>query len=239
MTAIQFEPIAHIHTCYPERFGTPRQPGLVKDSWGEVRLRPELNLETALDGIEAFSHLWLLFVFDRNANKTIKNKVHPPRLAGEKVGVFATRSPHRPNPIGLSVVKLEKRIPGGLLVSGIDLVDQTPILDIKPYLPSVEAISSASGGWTDHLDQQILTVEFSDEAEKQIAAAQRETRSHFRQLIHDTLSLDPRPTFYKGSTEHPNPYTDVYGFFLEGYNVVYQMQGQTARVLRIEPRQTT
>ena len=97
--SFSFEPIAYIDTCYKERFGTPRQPGLVPSAWGAVRLRPDMNLSDALDGLEGFSHIWLIFVFHQNTNKGIKTKVHPPRLAGEKIGLYATphASPTKPN----------------------------------------------------------------------------------------------------------------------------------------------
>jgi tRNA-Thr(GGU) m(6)t(6)A37 methyltransferase TsaA len=146
---VNFEPIGYIESCFKERFGTPRQPSLVPSAQATLKLRPELNLSAGLKGLEGFSHVWLVFVFHQNTNKSVKTTVHPPRLQGESIGVFATRSPHRPNPIGLSVVKLEKITKDELVLSGIDLIDGTPILDIKPYLPEIDAVKNASGGWTD------------------------------------------------------------------------------------------
>lgn len=231
----EFEPIAFIETCYPEKFGTPRQPGLVPESWGIIRLRNEMNLSDGLVGLDGFTHLWVIFVFHQNTNKGVKTKVHPPRMAGEKVGVFATRSPHRPNNIGLSVVKIEKVEGSAIFVSGVDFVDGTPVLDIKPYLPSADRIDSARGGWADSKDARSVHVDFSEEALKQISERQK-TRagSDLKTLIARNLELDPRPTFYKGTPEHENPYMDTYGFALEDMNVVYKMEGSRALVIRLE-----
>lgn len=218
-----------------------------------IRLRPELNLSEALEGLGGFTHLWVVFVFHQNTNKGFKAKVHPPRLAGEKAGVFATRSPHRPNPIGLSVVKIEKIEGTNVFVSGIDLVDGTPVLDLKPYIPSADRVAEARGSWTDTRQERFLSVTFAPEALTQIqaldaAAANRLDQANrpniqspppvtrdLQALIRQTLELDPRPGFYKGTPGNENPYTDVYGFALEEFNVVYRVQGEFAIVLRLEP----
>ncbi len=231
-----FEPIGFIETCFKERFGTPRQPGLVPSSWGILRLRPELNLSDALQGLEGFSHIWLIFVFHQNTNKGLKTKVHPPRMEGEKIGLFATRTPHRPNPIGLSVVKLE-RIEGNTLhLSGVDLVDGSPILDIKPYLPSADSLPHAQVGWTSSRPERTVEVLMTEEATADLRgllpAGIDATR--FKEAVREILELDPRPTFYKGTLEKPNPYTDVYGFRLDDFNVVYRMEGVRATVLHIQ-----
>jgi tRNA-Thr(GGU) m(6)t(6)A37 methyltransferase TsaA len=235
MTEFSFEPIGYINTCFKERFGTPRQPGLVPSSWGILRLRPELNLSEALQGLEGFSHLWLIFVFHQNTNKGIKAKVHPPRLGGEKTGLFSTRTPHRPNPIGLSVVKLERIDGGTVYLSGVDLVDGTPILDIKPYLPSADCLPIATGGWTQTAPERTIRVEFTDDALKDISRFLGERADQARSSIAEILELDPRPVFYKGTVERPNPYTDVYGFRFDDYNVVYRMTGDLASVQSLQP----
>lgn len=153
-----FEPIGVAHTCFKEKFGIPRQPGLVASARAVIKLRNEASLRGALSGLEGFSHLWLVFVFHENglaAGRTWKPSIRPPRLGGaRKVGVLASRSPHRPNPIGLSVVRLDKVIAaakGGpeLHVSGVDLLDGTPILDVKPYLPYADSVPAARAGWAD------------------------------------------------------------------------------------------
>lgn len=230
MPELNFEPIGYIETCFKERFGTPRQPSLVPSSWGILRLRPELNLNKALEGLEGFSHIWLIFLFHQNTNKGIKAKVHPPRLDGESIGLFATRTPHRPNPIGLSAVKLERIENGVLYVSGVDLLDGTPILDIKPYLPSSDQISHATGGWTDTKPERTLNVIFTPEAIEDLKKAFPDRFEQARSAIEEILTLDPRPIFYRGDKENPNPYTDVYGFYFDDFNVIYRMNGDTATV---------
>jgi tRNA-Thr(GGU) m(6)t(6)A37 methyltransferase TsaA len=230
---MQFEPIGFLESCYKERFGTPRQSSLVPSSWAILRLRPELNLAGALTGLEGFSHIWLIFVFHQNTNKGVKTMVHPPRLEGQKMGVFATRSPHRFNPIGLSAVKLEKIEKGALYLSGIDVVDGTPVLDIKPYLPTADILPNASQGWTQQKPVRTLQVEFTETAIAQIKARSG-APERLEQLIRETLELDPRPHFYKGTVEAPNPYMERYGFCVEDFNVVYKVNGTVALVEEIQ-----
>ena len=233
----EFEPIGHLASCYPARFGAPRQPGLVPEAWGILRLRPELNLDDALQGLDGFTHLWLVFVFHKNESRRPLAKVQPPRLGGQKVGVFATRSPHRPNPIGLSVAKIERIERNTIYLSGIDMLDGTPVLDIKPYLPFADAIPEARSEWASAAPSgSALDVEISPEADEQISAHRPgPARERFRKLIEQTIALDPRATFLKGTSDNPNPYTDRYGFFLEDLNVVFRVDGMRAAVIRVEP----
>lgn len=237
MSTFSFEPLGYIETCFKERFGTPRQPGLVPSAWGRLKLRTELNLSEALEGLEGFSHVWLVFVFHQNMNKTVKAKIHPPRLEGEKTGVFATRTPHRPNPIGLSAVKLERVEPGVLYLSGVDLLDGTPILDIKPYLPSSDSITVATAGWTGEKPERTIEVEFLAEADVDLERLFKERAAQARRAIEELLQLDPRPVFYRGTSERPNPYTDVYGFRFDDVNVVYKMAGLKASIQSLQPWQ--
>lgn len=232
---ILFEPIGFIETCFKERFGTPRQPQLAPSSWGVVSLRPELNLDEALDGLAGFSHVWLIFLFHQNANKGVNAKVHPPRMEGEKIGLFATRTPHRPNPIGLSVAKIESVEKGRLHLSGVDLIDGTPILDIKPYVPSADCLPNAHAGWTGSKPERTLQVIITEQAASDIQKHFRERAERAHSTIRELLELDPRPVFYRGTKENPNPYTDVYGFRFDDFNVVYRMQEAIATVLSIEP----
>lgn len=235
MSSFELEPIGTIETCFKERFGTPRQPSLVPSSWGVLRLKPELNLADALQGLEGFSHIWLIFVFHQNTNKGIKTKVHPPRMGGEKIGLFATRTPHRPNPIGLSAVKLDRIQGDALYLSGVDLLDGTPILDIKPYLPSADSLPHAQAGWTSPHPERVLLVRFSPEAVQDLERLAGNDLCHrYQDTIRQTLELDPRPTFYKGTVEAPNPYTNVYGFRLGDFNIVYEMRETTATVRSIQ-----
>ena len=146
-------PIGHLLTCYPEKFGVPRQPGLVPAAWGELILEPQHRRLEAVQGLEGFSHLWLITQFHLVPEEAVRHSVRPPRLGGnERLGVFATRSPFRPNRLGLSLVKLEQvRLSGAqapsLLLSGIDCVSGTPVYDIKPYLPYCESIPEAQAGF--------------------------------------------------------------------------------------------
>ena len=158
--------VAKIHTEFPDKFGIPRQSGLVPSLRGEIVFEPEFRSMDAVRGLEEFSHIWLLWEFSKAKKDNISLTVTPPRLGGKvKKGVFATRAPYRPNSIGLSSVRLEEiyldeqRGPI-LVVSGADLLDGTPIYDIKPYLSYVDSIPNAKGGFTDDIQQQLLNVEF-------------------------------------------------------------------------------
>jgi tRNA-Thr(GGU) m(6)t(6)A37 methyltransferase TsaA len=230
----EFEPIGVIETPFKERFGTPRQPSLVPSSWGILRLRDGLNLYGCLEGLEGFSHVWLVFVFHENTNKMVRGKIHPPRLEGEKIGLFATRTPHRPNPIGLSAVKIEKVEANAVYFSGVDLVNGTPILDLKPYLPSSDSIPEAATGWTGNKAERKVTVSFSERALNDLVERVGERAVRFRSAIQELLELDPRPVFYRGTPDNPNPYTDHYGFRFDDLNVVYRMVDAQAEVLEIQ-----
>ncbi len=133
--------IGHVESCYKDKFGTPRQPGLVPLAQGKIWIDSKWQPEISLQGLQGFSYVWVVFLFHQNTNSRFHAKVHPPRLGGDSVGVFATRSPHRPNPIGLSLLKLESVQSDHIVVSGLDLVEGTPVLDIKPYLVDIESVT--------------------------------------------------------------------------------------------------
>ena len=185
--------IARIHNAYDEKFGVPRQSGLAEEVISTVVFEEEFRVAEALRGIEEFSHLWLIWAFDRAERDTWSPTVRPPRLGGNKrVGVFATRSPFRPNAIGLSCVRLlgvEKTPEGNVLkVAGADLVNGTPIYDVKPYIPYADCRTDATGGFTDDVEKRTVDVEFSEEARKQLTAEeQRELKA--------VLKEDPRPAY--------------------------------------------
>ena len=213
---MNFEPIGYLESCYTDKFGTPRQPGLVEHSWARLKISRIWQPEDSLQGIEGFSHLWLVFVFHKNDNARFHAKVHPPRLGGDSMGVFATRSPHRPNPIGLSLVKLIKREPDSLLLSGIDLIEGTPILDVKPYLPDVESKPDALGGWAGQVraneirvewtEAQLLTMEnWAKSLQDRMGSQSSMSFNVLRQLIDETLTLDPRPLVYRGYEGQAEP----------------------------------
>lgn len=185
---MNIQPIAFIKNDYKEKFGIPRQSGLVSLQ-SEIIFESEFSDPNAIRGLEDFTHIWLIWEFSEAENRPFSPTVRPPRLGGNiRKGVFATRSPFRPNPLGLTVVKLEKIETGKLTVSGADLMDGTPILDIKPYLPYVDSIPDASNGWSLAAPEGQLEVNFPDELltkipeEKQIG------------LI-EILSQDPRPQY--------------------------------------------
>ena len=216
--------IGHIDTCYEEKFGIPRQPGLVKEAWGEIILEPEFRNPEALRELEGFSHLWLVFIFHQSVRAEWKPTVRPPRLGGNKrIGVFASRSPFRPNPIGLSAVKLEgldlDHLSGPLIkVSGVDLVAGTPILDIKPYIPYADSIPGALGGYVDGAPSG-LGVEWKEGVDQYLSVPEKN-------LIEATLSADPRPAY-----QHEKKGRE-YGCLISGYNIRWQVVD--AKVLVLE-----
>ena len=221
-SSFSFEPIAFVESPYKEKFGTPRQPGLVEESLGAIVLHEGINPD-ALDGLAEYSHVWAIFVFHENqavreGRRSVKTKVHPPRLEGKAIGVFATRSPHRPNAIGLSLLKIERIEGRRLLVGGLDLIDGTPVLDIKPYLPTVEAPLAAHEGWSADLASKSVDVQWSPQALADLQGSETT-----KAAIEKILELDIRPVAYRGTQAHPDPYTDVYGFRYEDWNVVFRM----------------
>jgi len=210
-------PIAYIETCYGEKFGVPRQSGLVDEAWGKLVFEPGYRDVEALRGLESFSHLWLVFIFHQTMRDDWKPTVRPPRLGGnEKVGVFASRSPFRPNPIGLSCVKLEsidishKDAPI-LHLRGVDLVTGTPILDIKPYIPYSDSLPDAHGGFA-HDAPVRMSVHWQEGIGEQL---DENTRS----LIAKTLAIDPRPAYQQ------NKKTRSYGCLINGLNTTWRVEG--------------
>ncbi len=202
MNLIQLQPIGYIESCYPDKFGVPRQPGLAPSSRAKLKISRDWQPEQALEGLEKFSHIWLIFVFHKNSNARYHAKVHPPRLQGESIGLFATRSPHRPNPVGLSLVELDSIEGDTIYVKGIDLVDGTPILDLKPYLPDVESKPQALAGWAGEAATEAerkIEVVFTSEQTDLINTWSRQIQQpQLKELIEETLRLDPRPLVYRG-----------------------------------------
>lgn len=228
----EMQPIGKIHSPYKEKFAVPRQPGLATSVTAELELIPPLNRADCVRGLEEFSHIWLIFLFHQNLGRNWHPTVRPPRLGGNtRVGVFASRSPFRPNPLGLSAVALsgiryDKTGPV-LLLRGADLVDGTPILDIKPYLPYSEALPQATGAFAAKQPQQI-DVRFTTDAEADLK--KRETEyPHLRQVICEILAQDPRPA-YRGAQDTSN-----YGVRIFDLELKWEMDGETASVLMISP----
>jgi tRNA-Thr(GGU) m(6)t(6)A37 methyltransferase TsaA len=221
------QPVAVMRSPYKEKFGIPRQPGLV-DVECRVELLPGFDLPEMLEGLEGFSHLWLTFVFHACVAQGWRPRVRPPRLGGnERVGVFASRAPFRPNHLGMSVVELLGIASGdglALRVRGADLLDGTPILDIKPYVPYVDAIPDARAGFAPEAPVRALSVVFARDALDALALD-----ADLQRLIEAVLAQDPRPAY---QADDP---LRVYGVRLAEVNVRFRISGHTAEVLAVEP----
>ena len=192
---MEIKPIAYIKNDYKEKFGIPRQSGLVKSTVSEIVFEPDYRDNNCVRGIEGYSHLWLIWQFSENAEAGWSPTVRPPRLGGNvRMGVFATRSPFRPNPIGLSCVELEKVEYGEegpvLYVKGADLMDGTPVLDIKPYVPYADSHPEAQSGFAGDVFEHRMEVEISDELLKEIPEEKREA-------LLEILAQDPRPGYQR------------------------------------------
>jgi tRNA-Thr(GGU) m(6)t(6)A37 methyltransferase TsaA len=230
-----FDPLGYITSCFKEKFGIPRQPGLIPEARGILEIDPPYNRPEAFRELANYSHIWLSFVFHANGRTGWKPTVRPPRLGGnQRVGVFASRSPFRPNPIGLSVVRLERlelesnRVT--LHLSGIDLLEGTPVLDIKPYLPYADALPDAIAGYAPEAPQSEAGIEihFSDQAEQVLDGLPEQQRQALRQLVQQLLALDPRPGYRRGEDERRR-----YGTRLLEFDLQWQISGQSVTVLAL------
>jgi tRNA-Thr(GGU) m(6)t(6)A37 methyltransferase TsaA len=230
-----FTPIATLYTCFKEKFGIPRQMNLVPDAPGRLVFHPPYTDVDAVRELEQFSHIWLIFIFHQTSDKPWSALVRPPRLGGnKKTGVFATRSPFRPNPIGLSAVKLEGLEHTGkgpvLHLSGVDILDATPVLDIKPYVPWADAIFQADGGFAGTRPDPGLEVVFS--AKARIQCEKRKDRiPDLFQIITQILENDPRPGYDAGSAGKQGK---IYGIRIFNLDVKWQVFGTLARVLSVD-----
>lgn len=225
MQEITFKIIARIKSDYHEKFGIPRQSGLVQSMRSIIRFEPEFRNAEALRGLEGFSHLWIVWIFSENIRETWSPTVRPPRLGGNKrLGVFATRSSFRPNPIALSCVKIEQiNIDGAegpeIIVSGADLLDGTPIVDIKPYLPYADAHPEAVGGFADTVLRNKIHVKESDVLNK--------LSPEKRSMLIEILEQDPRPAYQN------NP-DRIYGFSFADSEIKFKVAGDELEVVSIE-----
>ena len=219
--------IARIRSDFSTKFGIPRQSGLVEELEAAVVFEPEYRNPDALRGLEGFSHLWLIWEFSQAKRESWSPTVRPPRLGGNRrLGVFATRSPFRPNPIGLSCVRLlgvDLHTPDGpvIRVAGADLMDGTPIYDVKPYLPYADCKPEALGGFAAQPKQASLTVDFPEE----LLALVPERK---RQALRGVLAQDPRPSYQ----EDPQR---VYGMTFGGLEVKFRVEGDRLTVCQVEP----
>lgn len=222
-------PIATVRSCFGGKFGVPRQPGLCPSAWGRLEFHPPYRSPEAVRGIEGFSHLWLIFGFHATVAQGWKPTVRPPRLGGNaRVGVFASRSTFRPNGLGLSLVRLEGIDTAAaegpvLLLGGLDLLDGTPVYDVKPYLPYAEAPAAATGGFAGE-EIPRLPVEIAPEAAVGFANLPPRAQA----LVREALALDPRPATQAGDPSR------VFGALLCGHNVRFTIRDGVCRICGVE-----
>lgn len=237
---LTIQPIGIIHSPYGEKFAVPRQPSLVAQGKGVLQLLPPYNQPEAVRGLAQFSHLWLIFQFHHIPEREWHATVRPPRLGGnERIGVFASRATHRPNPLGLSKVALERvEIRDGevyLYLGSLDLVDGTPVFDIKPYIAFADSEPNADSGFAQEKPPTPLTVEFSESALQALKKTENFAKFGIDDpvaFIRDVIAQDPRPAYQQGK-----PSSRIYGMQLAGYNVRWAICEQNlsvATVLEIE-----
>lgn len=231
--ALTLHPIAYVRSPYKQKFAIPRQSNLVPEAHGEIVFTPEFSDANALRGLEQFSHIWLIFVFHETADQAWHATVTPPRLGGtQRLGVFATRSMFRPNPLGLSVVEYLGMEQNGsqllLKVRGLDLLDGTPIMDIKPYVPYVDALPEASGGFASNAPGQDFSITFSEQAAQQL----QDLSPHYpelEQFICSVLRQDPRPAQHVRKQSARD-----FAMLLYDLNIIWHFDAGHCRVLSIE-----
>ncbi len=255
----QFKPIGRVRSCFKEKFGIPRQPGLATTALAELELSGDYADMDAVRGLEQCSHIWVLFLFSEHLDRGWTPLVRPPRSQGAKMGVFATRATFRPNPIGMSAVKLERvESRNGkpvLHLSGIDILDGTPVIDIKPYLPYADSLPDAHYAYAVDGQKQQLAVHFSEQAQQMLSTPPDQgpheeaepalpllsnplpgdaSAEGFRQLVEDVLSCDPRPSHRRKAND-----ARIYGTLLNGFNVRWQINDNGVDVITIEPSEPT
>lgn len=238
--SFEFSAIAEMRTPFKDRFGVPRQPGLAQEAKGVIKFYQDPNLKTALKTLEQFSHLWIVFVFHDHGGKDWKPSIRPPRLGGrEKVGVLASRSPHRPNPIGISVVDIQKidlEALGGpeIHVGAVDLIDGTPVLDVKPYIPYADSVPTANAGWADAPIPRYEVI-FTSQAEQDLLKYDGQGHLNLKQMILDIVELDPRPAFQKRKTPVGEAHSIGlrFGIDILDYDVKYELSENGFIILEI------
>lgn len=230
-----YQAIGRVHSCFKEKFGIPRQAGLVPDACGMLELFAPYHRREYLAGLEAFSHIWLAYVFHAAAMPSGRSSVRPPRLGGnQRLGVFATRSNYRPNPLGFSLVALEgityDKGTTLLLLKGIDLLDGTPVLDIKPYLPYADCRPEAVGGYAQEPPAPVLRVRLAAPVREALRRLPVREKRRLARMIVQVLRLDPRPAYLdrKGCRQE-------FGTRLMEWNVRWQLADRTATVVRLTP----
>lgn len=222
---MEIKPIAYIKTNFKEKFGIPRQSGIIEEIYGEIIFEKQFRNPDAIRGLEEYSHLWLIFDFSQNHRDNWSPTVRPPRLGGNKrVGVFATRSPFRPNNLGLSCVKLEsikfdEKKGNILVVSGVDLLDNTPIYDIKPYIPYCDCKISAKGSFSDEFKDYKINVLYDEKIFKNI-------EQNDKISIIKILEQNPKPA-YKDDEKN-------YKFLFSNYEICFKIKDESAKIINIK-----
>lgn len=235
MSVFQFEQIGVIRSPYKEKFAVPRQPGLVKSCGGELHLIAPYNQAEAVRGLEAFSHLWVLFIFHQTMEGGWRPTVRPPRLGGNaRMGVFATRSTFRPNPVGMSLVELKdircQKDRVILELGSLDLVDGTPVVDIKPYLPFAEALPDARASYAQQAPQAEMPVFFTAEISLQLPQLEKRY-PRLADFIVEVLAQDPRPAYRKDEKAGK-----TYAVWLLDFNVRWRVTDSGFEVFALEPK---
>lgn len=231
--SLAITPIGHIESPFKQKFAIPRQPGLAPAAKSLIVMQKDYSHPDLVRDIEQYSHLWLIFSFHQNLAQGWSALVRPPRLGGnKKTGVLATRSTFRPNGLGMSVVKLERVITKAnaisLEVSGADLLDGTPIFDIKPYIPYSDSIDDATAGIAQHAPQQPMLVHFSEQA--LLLFKNHDIPTGFRELIEQVLAQDPRPAYKQNKRDDKE-----YAMQLHEFDIFWQVTDNTTQVTRITP----
>ena len=229
---ISFKPIGHVNSPYKQKFVIPRQANLVSAGLGSIELNQEYADINSLRGMEQFSHLWIIFFLHSTAEKGWSPTVKPPRLGGKKkVGVFSSRAPYRPNPIGISAVEYiehyESRGRVLIKVGGLDLLDGTPVLDLKPYIPYADSIPNASGGYAAEKPPNKLVIVFLRKAEEELIA-NKVNYPNLKELIVQLLTLDPRPAWRVKSQDNKQ-----YGVTLYDLNIKFRIERKQTTVISI------
>ena len=229
---VSLRSLGRVHSCFREKFGIPRQSGLVAEARARIEILPPFDRDEAFGGLESFSHLWVIFVFHQCLRQDWKPTVRPPRLGGNRrMGVFASRSTFRPNPLGLSVVRFDglRREQGRLYleISGVDLLDGTPIVDIKPYLPWADSLPGARAGYAPEAPVPAGRLRFSELAEAQCREREKDY-PQLRALIENLLRLDPRPA-YRGAEQEGS-----YAMRLLDFDLRWRIRDGEIEVLALE-----
>lgn len=221
---MQLKPIGFVRSCFIDKFGTPRQSLLVEESPGFIDMLPEVQPEESMLGLDQFSHFWVIYGFHLNTDKVFHAKISPPKLEAQRMGIFASRSPHRPNPLGLSLVRLTHMSGRQLHYCGGDMVDGSPVYDIKPYLPRNEAISGASMGWAEPLEMRKYKVCLSESVKERITEIKIPGVEDVSRWLEDLLCHDPRPLVYKKRDRQEGAQRFRYAIRLYDYDFYFVYQ---------------